>query len=85
LAYKHIIENKIIHRNKQNTIYSQEELNKAGTDTCLNHSLDFVICTIRKIRESPAGICQDFFIIGMDETLKSRKCWPHLPIEIQML
>ena len=53
----------MIQGDQQNVKYTQEELNKSGTDACLNNSLDFVICTIREIRESPAGICQDFFII----------------------
>lgn len=77
----HKIGNETIHVDQLCPIYSQKELNKSGTDTCLNHILDFVVCTIRKIWKSPAGICQNFLIIWMDETLKSRKCWPHLPIE----
>lgn len=39
------------------TSHSHEELNQPWTNTCFNDGLNFVVCTIRKVRKCPACIC----------------------------
>lgn len=70
--------NKISKINGEEQKNSHQKLHKPWTDTSFDHSLNFVIGAIWKIRESPAGICKNFLIIQVDEPLENWQSRFHL-------
>jgi hypothetical protein len=62
----------------------QQKLHKTVANSSFNDCLNLIICSIRQIWESPAGIREHFLIIRVNETLQGWKCRLRLDTTIRL-
>ena len=55
-----------------------KEVDESPANTRLDHGLNLVVGTIRKIRDSPARINQDFIVKRVDEFREDSEGWRDL-------